>query len=128
MTPKTLLLDTSSLLALGRSVWLADFLQATEERLDRVVLTPAACLATAGRHQPHLVKHVGMLPAISVVALRYHHVLASDAWEWSELDVAHTAAVALPSPDAPEGAHVVTANPELYKQWPFVRTIQLPPQ
>jgi len=121
-----LLLDTTSLLAIGRSQWLAGFLEATHVRVDRPVLTPAVCLAFAGKHRPHLIKHIGLLPAVSVIPFDFSHALSYEEWTWPDLDVAHAVATALPSAEHPEGVVIVTGQPELYQRWPHVRTRSLP--
>jgi hypothetical protein len=121
-----ILLDTSSLLAIGRSRWLGGFLKETHQRMDRPILTPTACLAAAGREKPGLVKHVGMLPVVTVIALEFHHLLACERWKWPDLDVAHAATAALPNPEFPEGMVIVTAKPVLYERWPQIRTKELP--
>jgi len=127
-SPKPLLLDTSSLLAIGHSRWLSGILSKAHRRLDRPVLTPAVCLAYAGRQRPHLIKHIGLLPIVSVVSFDYPHALSYEEWltsrKWKELglDVAHAVATALPGPEHPEGVVIVTGEPDLYERWPQITT------
>ncbi|MQA27481.1 MAG: hypothetical protein GEU94_18915 [Micromonosporaceae bacterium] len=120
-----LILDTSALLGVGRVIWLSRLLAATHRRPDVPLLVPAACLLVAGQERPHLTSHVGSLPAICVIELAYHHLLTFEQWRWPEPDAAHTASIALPSAEHPDGAPVVTDEPERYEPWPHVRTLPL---
>ncbi|MEV6966833.1 hypothetical protein AB0M47_17125 [Hamadaea sp. NPDC051192] len=128
---KPLLLDTSALRAIGQVQWLSTLLNQAHFRPDRPVLAPVVCLAYAGRDRPHLIKHVGQLPAVSVIpfdfgdALSYEEWRAGQGWQKPDLDVAHAASAALPGPEYPGGAAIITDSPQLYLAWPEIKTRRL---
>jgi hypothetical protein len=124
---RPLVLDTSALLAIGRVPWLSGLLTATHDRPDVPLLVPALCLLVAGRERPHLVRHVGCLPAVTVVELAYPHLETLARWGWPESDAAHAATVALPSAEHPTGLPVLTADPARYAPWPHIRPLPLNP-
>ncbi|MFF1734645.1 hypothetical protein [Streptomyces sp. NPDC058247] len=123
--------DETALLALGSGNRLASqFIANTEHGPTRHVYVPALCLAAADGMRAGLAEHVGALPAAEIVELDFVGAsavgrLLRSGVEWR---LGHAVHLSRPTPDWPDGRHVVTEDPDLYAEMPLVRTIRLPRQ
>ncbi|MGW3493931.1 hypothetical protein [Streptomyces sp. NPDC001020] len=123
--------DESALLALDSGNSLASqFVSNTEHGPTRHAYVPALCLAAADGMRKGLAEHIGALPAVEIVELDFAAAstvgaLLRDGVEWR---LGHAVHLSRPTPDWPDGRHILTVDPGLYADMPLVRTIRLPRQ
>jgi hypothetical protein len=127
--PNALILDHTALLALGKgSRQMSQIVRAAHIRPDFRAYVPALCLVAAATQRPGLNDHIGMLPALEVVALDFTATgsvsdLIRVGVDWG---AAHAVHLGRPTIDWLEGRPVVTSLPDIYKAW-SVRPIDVGP-
>ncbi|WP_051744819.1 hypothetical protein [Streptomyces yerevanensis] len=84
---------------------------------------PALCLAAADGMRKGPAEHIGALSAAEIVELDFAGALLRDGVEWR---LGHAVHLSRPTPDWPDGRHVVTADPAPYADMPLVYAIRLP--
>ncbi|GGJ63525.1 hypothetical protein [Streptomyces brasiliensis] len=126
VTPVDVVFDDSALLALGSGNVLASRLvhQAAETGSWRVHVA-LATLAEADSARTGLAGHLAMLDQVAFHPLDLAAVLAASGQEQS-LGWCHTRHVAMPGPERPEGARVVTLHPKNWEQ-ARVRVLDISP-
>ncbi|MEU5721535.1 hypothetical protein ABZ783_06905 [Micromonospora sp. NPDC047738] len=117
MTMNGVVFDHTALLAFGAGHHLLSGLvvQAHREH-GRQLFVPALCLAGAAAQRPALGEHVGALPVLDVVELRYSGALAvgrlvKQGVDW---ELAHAVVLGRPDPEWPQGRPVLTETPKAY--------------
>jgi hypothetical protein len=119
-------LDDTAMVAAGRgNILLSRLIHRAHAEPGWFLYAPACALVEADRARPGTAEHLAALPGLTVLDLDLPAVLAvvRDTAGWA---VAHTAHVAQPTPERPDGARVATAAVDDWKGRP-VRILDVGP-